>query len=255
LPIVNRHLLGQTLVTAEKQLSDPPGFFLSAMTAKRTFQNSASKERLGTASSRMTSGPELHCLVIRPDSSGGCGSHAKVEAQVGATRNKTTTQLIPEGSESSKGLQMNPNGRGRIDNESYDGGAGEQDVPLRVQAPMAGVWGVGRSKDDDEINLASISFGSDTVWQKTHLAQTHLAKKYVIIDPKVEKNGSLAMESLLEQESAESVMSGQDGNFVEQRVFFPTFTRYFLAKEQSFKSLLKGGKIGWNCDAPFSPQR
>jgi hypothetical protein len=97
LPIVNRHLLGQTLATAETQLSDPLGFFFAAMTAKRTLRNSANEERLGTALARKTSGPELHRLVIRPDSSGGLGVHAKVEAWVGATRNKTKTHLILEG--------------------------------------------------------------------------------------------------------------------------------------------------------------
>jgi hypothetical protein len=162
LPIVNRHLLGRTLATAETQLSDSPGFFFAAMTAKRTLQNSASKEGFGTAMSKKTSGPELHCLVIRPDSSGGRGGHAKVEAQVGATRNETTTQLISKGVASSKGLAMNPNGRGRFDNESPDGGADEWDVPLRVQAPMAGVGDVGRGNNHEEINRASLSLGSDT---------------------------------------------------------------------------------------------
>jgi hypothetical protein len=123
------------------------------MTTKRTSRNSASEERLGTALLRKTSGPELHCLVIRPNSSGGRGGHAKVKSQVGKTRYKTTTQLIPEGSASS-----------RFYHELSDRGAGERDVPLRVQAPMARVGGVGRSKDDDEINLASLSFGSDTVY-------------------------------------------------------------------------------------------
>jgi hypothetical protein len=139
------------------------------MTAKRTLRNLASKEGLGTALSRSTSGPELHHLVSRPDSSGGCRGRAKVEAQVGATRNETSIQFISEGVASSKGLAMNSNGKGRFDYESPDGGAGERDVPLRVQAPVAGV-----GNDDEEINLASLSFGSDTVY---------LAKTYVIVDP------------------------------------------------------------------------
>jgi hypothetical protein len=78
---------------------------------------------------------------------------------------------------------------------------------------------------------------------------------YVIVDPEVGQNGSLAMESLLEQESAEAVTSVLDERFVERRVFFPTFTRYFLAKEQSFKrmieDLLKPGKTGRNDNAPL----
>jgi hypothetical protein len=117
---------------------------------------------------------------------------------------------------------MNPNGRSRFDNESPNRGVSQLGVPLGLQAPMIGVLGVERGSDDDEINLASLSPGSDTVYLK---------KTYVILDPEVERNGSLTMDSLLVQESAEAVTSVQDEKFVEQRVFFPTFERYFLAKE------------------------
>jgi hypothetical protein len=178
LPIVNRHLLEQTLATAKTQLSDPLGFFFADMTAKRTLRNWASDEGLGTTLAKKTNVPELHRLVIQPDSSGGCGGHAKVETQVGTTRNKTTTHFISEGFASSKGLAMNPNGRGRFDNDSQDGGAGERDV--MVQVPVAGAGDVGRGNDEKEINLASLSLGSDT---------EYLAKTYVIVDPKVEQNG------------------------------------------------------------------
>jgi hypothetical protein len=61
---------------------------------------------------------------------------------------------------------------------------------------------------------------------------------YIIVDPKVEQNGSLTMDSLLVQKSTEAVTFVQNKNFVEQRVFFITFTRYFLAKEQSFKRMI-----------------
>jgi hypothetical protein len=105
LPIVSRHLLGLTLATAETQLSDPPGLFFAAITAKGTLRNSASKEGLVTALSRRTSGPELHCLVSRLDSSGGRGGRAKVEAQVGATRKEISTWFISEGVASSMALQ------------------------------------------------------------------------------------------------------------------------------------------------------
>jgi hypothetical protein len=98
------------------------------------------------------------------------------EAQVGATRNKTTTHFISEGVASSKGLAMNPNGRGRFDNESPGGGAGERDVPLMVQVPVAGVGDDGPGNDNEE-NLASLSLGSDT---------EYLAETYVIVDPEVE---------------------------------------------------------------------
>jgi hypothetical protein len=84
---------------------------------------------------------------------------------------------------------MNPNGRGRFDGELPNGGAGERDVPLMVQVPVAGVGDVGQGNDDEEINLASLRLGSDT---------EYLAKTYVIVDPEVERNGSLKIRSLLE---------------------------------------------------------
>jgi hypothetical protein len=148
--------------SAEPQLSDPPGFFFAAMPTKRTSQKSASEEGLGTASARRTSRPKLHCLVIQPDPSGGHGGHAKIKAQVGATRNKTTTHFISEGIAPCKGLAMNPNRKGGFDNKLPDGEAGERDIPPVVPAPVADMGDVGRCNDDKEINLAYLSFGSDT---------------------------------------------------------------------------------------------
>jgi hypothetical protein len=46
------------------------------------------------------------------------------------------------------------------------------------------------------MNLASLSLGWDTLYLK---------KMYLIVDPEVERNGSLTMDSLLVQESAEAV--------------------------------------------------
>jgi hypothetical protein len=178
----------------------------------------ASEEGLGTASARRTSGPRLHRLVIQPDSSGGCGGHAKVEAQVEATRNETTTHFISEGITSSKGLAMNPNRKGGFDNKSPDGETGEQDITPVVQAPVAGMGDVGRGNDDEEINLASLSFGSDTkklVLLSLGSDTEYLAEMYVIVDPKLERNGSLTMESLLQPGIVEIVTSALDEQFVE----------------------------------------
>jgi hypothetical protein len=92
-----------------------------------------------------------------------------VEADVGAIRNKTTTQLISEDVASHKGLATNPNGRDRFDNESPDGGAGERVIQLRVQASVAGVGDVGWGNNDEEINSASLSLGSDTECMKKNI--------------------------------------------------------------------------------------
>jgi hypothetical protein len=73
----------------------------------------------------------------------------------------------------------------------------------------------------------------------SHSLREYLAKTYVIVDPKVERNGSLMMESLLEPEITKVVTSVLDKQFVERRVFFPTFTRYFLASERSFQIMME----------------
>jgi hypothetical protein len=140
---------------------------------------------------------------------------------------------------------MNPNERGRFGGKSPDGGAGERNVPLMVQVPVAGVGDVGQGNDDEKINLASLSLGSDT---------EYLAKTYVIVDPEEEQNGSLTMGSILEPEITKAVMSVLDKGFVERRVFFSTFTRYFMAKERSFRimmeDLLRHRETSHNNDEP-----
>jgi hypothetical protein len=65
--------------------------------------------------------------------------------------------------------------------------------------------GVGRGSDDDKINLASLSLCSDPVYLK---------QTYVIVDPKVERNGSLTIDSLMVQERAEAVTLVLDEKFV-----------------------------------------
>jgi hypothetical protein len=147
---------------------------------------------------------------------------------------------------SSKGLSINPNRKGGFDNKLPDGKAGEQDIPLVVQAPVAVMGDVGRGNDDEKINLASLSLGSDT---------EYLERTYVIVDPEVEQNGSLAIKSLLELEITKAVTLVLDKQFEQERGFFPTFTRYFLSGEQSFQmmieDLLKSGETSWKDDAPL----
>jgi hypothetical protein len=141
---------------------------------------------------------------------------------------------------------MGPNRKVKFDNESPDGKTGEQGVQPVVQGPVGGMKDVGRGNDGEEINLASLSFGSDT---------EYLTETYVIVDPEVEQNGSLEMESLLGPEIIGAVTSALDEQFGGQRVFFPMFTRYFLAREQSFKmmieDLLKHREARRNGDPPL----
>jgi hypothetical protein len=141
-----------------------------------------------------------------------------------------TTHFISEDVASSKGLSMNPKRKGRFHNKLPDGKAGERNILLVVQAPVAGLGNVGQGNDDEQIKLASLSLCSDT---------EYLERTYVIVDPEVEQNGSLAMESLLELEITEAVTSVLEKQFVERRVFLPMFTMFFLAKKRSFQIMIK----------------
>jgi hypothetical protein len=63
------------------------------------------------------------------------------------------------------------------------------------------------------------------------------------------------MKSLLRPEIIRAATSTLDKRFEGRMVFFPTFTRYFLAKERSFKmmieDLLKHRKARRNGDPPL----
>jgi hypothetical protein len=74
-----------------------------------------------------------------------------------------------------------------------------------VQAPVAGVGNVGHGNDYEEINRDSLSLGSDT---------EYMEKMYVIDDSKVERNGSLKMESLLGPEITKVAKAVLDEQFV-----------------------------------------
>jgi hypothetical protein len=147
LPIVNSYSLGQTLATAETQLSDPPGFFFAAMPLKRTPIKLASEKRLEAALVRKTreqlAAKTADLGEIRPDGSekdantaeegsqtrpepapsGGPGGPAEIGAQTGATREAATAHLVTDNQESkdalgvapSKGLTTSPKKKGRFD--------------------------------------------------------------------------------------------------------------------------------------------
>jgi hypothetical protein len=60
-----------------------------------------------------------------------------------------------------------------------------------------------------------------------------------VIDSKVERNGSLAMGSLLRPGIIKVVTSALDKQFVECTVFFPVFTRCFLARGRLFEIMIE----------------
>jgi hypothetical protein len=74
-----------------------------------------------------------------------------------------------------------------------------------------------------------LSFGSDTEF---------MADMYTIVDAEVRENGLLVLESLLHPGIIQDVTATLAEEVTNIAVFFPTFTRYFLAKGRSFEMML-----------------
>jgi hypothetical protein len=65
-----------------------------------------------------------------------------------------------------------------------------------------------------------------------------MADMYTIVDAEVRENGSLVLESLLHPGIIQDVTATLAEAVTNITVFFPTFTRYFLAKGRSFEMML-----------------
>jgi hypothetical protein len=61
---------------------------------------------------------------------------------------------------------------------------------------------------------------------------------YVITDAEVKKNGLLVLASLLCPGNIQDVEITLEEEVVDVNVFFPVFTRYFLAKGKSFQMMV-----------------
>jgi hypothetical protein len=81
----------------------------------------------------------------------------------------------------------------------------------------------------NSVGSASLSFGSDT---------DYLSDTYVIINAKVKRDGSLETGSLLPPGIIQTIMLASDEQVVEWTVFFPAFTRFFLAGGLSFEIMI-----------------
>jgi hypothetical protein len=88
----------------------------------------------------------------------------------------------------------------------------------------------GEGKFDGESHLVSLSFSSDA---------EYLAMTYIIVDSKVKQNCSLETESLLQAGIIKAVTSAWEEQVVKRSVLFPVFTRYFLARKQSFQRMIE----------------
>jgi hypothetical protein len=78
-------------------------------------------------------------------------------------------------------------------------------------------------------SVDSLSFGSDSEF---------MSDMYTIVDAEVRKNGSLVLESLLHPGLIQDVTATLVEEVTNITVFFPTFTRYFLAKGRSFEMMV-----------------
>jgi hypothetical protein len=77
--------------------------------------------------------------------------------------------------------------------------------------------------------LSSLSFGSDTDF---------LSDTYVIVDPEVERNGTVVLGSLLHPAAIMNIMAILDEEPAQQTVFFPAFSRYFVAKGKWYENMI-----------------
>jgi hypothetical protein len=75
----------------------------------------------------------------------------------------------------------------------------------------------------------SLSFGSDT---------DYLSVTYVILDAEVKRNGSIALASLLRPGAIQETTLILEEDPIERTVFFPIFSRYFVAKGRSFENMV-----------------
>jgi hypothetical protein len=95
-------------------------------------------------------------------------------------------------------------------------------------------------------SVDSLSFG---------LNSEFMSDTYTIVDVKVKKNGSLVLESLLRPRIIQDITATLAEEVTNITVFFPTFTRYFLAKGRFFKmmvaDLLRHRESNLNRGAPL----
>jgi hypothetical protein len=57
-----------------------------------------------------------------------------------------------------------------------------------------------------------------------------LSNTYVIVDPEVKRNGTVVLESLLRPATIVNIMAILEEEPAQQTVFFPAFSRYFVAR-------------------------
>jgi hypothetical protein len=82
---------------------------------------------------------------------------------------------------------------------------------------------------DKSSDSASLSFGSDTDF---------LSDTYVIVDPEVKRNGMVVLESLLHSAAIMNIMDILDEEPAQQTMFFPAFSRYFVARGKSYENMI-----------------
>jgi hypothetical protein len=83
---------------------------------------------------------------------------------------------------------------------------------------------------DKSSDSASLSFSSDTDF---------LSDTYVIVDPEVKRNGTVVLESLLHPAVIMNIMAFLDEEPAQQTVFFPAFSRYFVARVKSYENMIE----------------
>jgi hypothetical protein len=154
---------------------------------------------------------------------------SQIQPEPDPSRSRRGHEVKAQTGAASQGVGTSPKKKGRFDQKLPSRHTGGLHVPPAVP-PDHDVGDVGWGNDGKVNNLASLSFGSGTEC---------LAETYVVIDSEVDQNGSLTTKSLLQPGINKAVTSALDEQFVERTVLFLVFTRYFLARERSFKIMIK----------------
>jgi hypothetical protein len=271
LPIVDVHSLGRVIATAEGQLRDPPGFFFSAMPMARTLQSAKSRKEEGTGSARKSRAKAAEMAAKARDEQGtGALDCAPGGDQVAGPSgqgkkgakdcsppeiDKNVLPIVPVIDIGSAEVEKEETGESSDPGEHHSHSSAESQTRDETMSGEEGDDGKrptiphrqesgGGEKGEEAVDnrsrrssnssssptsMASLSLGSDTDF---------LSDSYVIMDPEAKRNGTVVFASLVSPGMIQNLTQTLGEEVVERTVFFPVFTRYFLAKGKVFENML-----------------
>jgi hypothetical protein len=266
LPVVYSINLGCIIDLAEGQVGQEPGYFFAAMPTQRT-PKTGKKSTPSASPARKTSAKKV--LAARMAEQEAAGKASEEEQPTATTLLRVGSREAKKGvgptGEAGPGAQVEEkeaakqlprkrpswgtDGKGAPEPKKSLGDivppVGAAITPVdEVEAATRKDQDISASPSSDRSSL--LSYGSDT---------DYFSDLYVIMDAKVKKNGLLVLASLLRPGIIQDVEITLEEEVDDVNVFFPVFTRYFLAKGKSFQmmvaDLLRHRKVNQNGGAPL----